>query len=121
VALSTLELSQLRADANDYLPDTCTLQTLTRTPDGYGGWTETWANTHTGVACRVAGVPLNHPEGIDAAQVSSLTRWLLAVPYNQALNAEMRCVHDGATYEIEAVEGEHSHRITKHAYMRRAD
>jgi len=116
-----LELSQLRADANDYLPDTCTLQTLTRTADAYGGWSESWANTHTGVACRLAVMPLNRPEAIDAGQIASTTRWLLAVPYNQAIDATMRVVHDGVTYEVEGVEDKQSHRPSRHAYLRRVD
>ena len=118
MSLSVLELAQLRADANDYLPDTCTLQTVAQTADVYGGWTEAWSNTYTSVACRLAVMPLNRPEGIDGSELSSLTRWLLAVPYNQAIDATMRCVHDSVTYEIEAVEDQQSQRASRHAYLR---
>jgi len=121
MSLSALELSQIRSDADDYLPDTCTLQTVARTADAYGGWSEVWANTHTSVDCRLAIMPMSRPEMIDGAELSSTTRWLLAVPYNQAITAEMRCVHDGVTYEIEAVEDQQSHRPSRHAYLRRAD
>ena len=121
MSLSTLELSQLRADANDYLPDTCDIQTMTRTADSYGGWTETWADTYEDVACRLAVMPLNRPESIDAGQIASTTRWLLAVPYNQAIDATMRVVHDGVTYEVEGVEDKQSHRPSRHAYLRRVD
>jgi len=121
MSLSTLELSQLRADANDYLPDVCTLQTPTRAADAYGGWTESWPPTHTGVACRLAIMPLGRPEDIDAGQIASATRWLLAVPYNQAIDATMRVVHDGVTYEVEGVEDMQSNRPSRHAYLRRVD
>jgi len=121
MSLSTLELSQLRADANDYFPDTCTIQTPTRTADAYGGWTESWADTHTGVSCRLAVMPLNRPEAIDAGRIASTTRWLLAVPYDQAIDATMRVIHDSVTYEVESVEDKQSHRASRHAYLRRVD
>jgi len=121
MSLSTLELAQLRLDANDYLPDTCTLQTVARTADDYGGWTEEWASTYTSVACRLAVMPLSRPESINGAELSSLTRWLLAVPYNQAIDATMRVVHDNVTYEVEAVGDLQSHRASRHAYLRVVD
>ena len=118
MSLSTLELAQLRSDANDYLPDICTLQTVARTADDYGGWDEAWSNTYTSVACRLAVMPLNRPEGMDGSALSSLTRWLFAVPYNQAIDATMRVVHDSVTYEVEAVEDQQSNRASRHAYLR---
>lgn len=120
MSLSTLELTQMRADQADYWPDTCTLQTVARTADGVGGWSESWSNTHTGVSCRVS--PLSSGrEQISGAQLASTTNWILTVAYSQALTAEMRCVHDGNTYEIERVEDAHSHRTARRAYMRRVD
>ena len=121
MSLSTLELSQLRADAEVYLPDTCTLQTVTRTVDSVGGWADTWADTYTSVACRLSPMVFNQPEKINAAQMSSTTRWVLSVAHDQALNATMRCVHDSATYEIEHVEDTHSNRTARRAYLRRVD
>lgn len=121
MSLSTLELAQLRLDANDYLPDSCTIQTVARAADTYGGWTETWSDTYTSVSCRLAVMPLNRPEAMDGSQISSLTRWLFAVPYNQAIDATMRVVHDSVTYEIEAVEDLQSNRASRHAYLRVMD
>ena len=118
MSLSTLELAQLRSDANDYLPDTCDIQTVERTADDYGGWTEEWTDTYETISCRLAAVPLNRPESIDGAQLGSLTRWLLAVPYNQAIDATMRVVHDSVTYEVEAVEDLQSNRASRHAYLK---
>ncbi|HUW08890.1 MAG TPA: head-tail adaptor protein [Anaerolineae bacterium] len=121
MSLSTLEIAQLRADQTDYHPDTCILQTLTRTLDSVGGWSETWANTYTSVACRMAPLQMNRPETIDGAQMASTTRWILSVAHNQALDAIMRCVHDSTTYEIEHVEDTHSNRTARRAYLRRVD
>ena len=118
MSLSTLELAQLRSDADDYMPDTCDIQTVTRTVDAYGGWTEAWADTYETVSCRLAALTTTRPEGIDGSELGSFTRWLLAVPYNQTVDATMRVVHSSVTYEIEAVDDLQSHRASRHAYLR---
>jgi len=124
MSLSTLELAQLRADQDDYFPDTCTLQTVTRTVDSVGGWSNSWANTHTGVACRVSPLSASAAGGVEhiiGAQLASVTRWLLSVAHDQALTAEMRVVHGGNTYEVSIVEDAHSNRTARRGYLRRVD
>ena len=118
MSLSTLELAQLCSDADDYMPDTCVIWTVARTPDDYGGWTEEWTDTYKAVSCRLAALTTTRPEGMDGSELGSFTRWLLAVPYNQAIDATMRVVHSGVTYEIEAVDDLQSHRASRHAYLR---
>jgi len=119
--LTTLELAQLRADQLDYWPDTCTIQTVTQTRDTQGGWTETWANTYTSVACRVAPMLSQQQEEIQGEQVQALSRWVLTVAHNQALSEAMRVVHDSETYEVDHLEDTHSNRTAKRAYLRRLD
>jgi len=118
MSLSTLELAQLRSDADDYLPDVCIIWTIARVPDDYGGWTEEPEDTYPDVACRLAALASSRPEGMDGAELGSFTRWLLAVPYNQAIDATMRVEHSDVTYEIEAVDDLQSHRASRHAYLR---
>lgn len=117
MTLSTLELAQLRADQSTYLPDTCTLQVLTETSDSQGGFTRSWANTHTSVACRVAPVQSSRGEAIRGDQLGAVSLWTLTVAHNQALTVAMRCVHGGVTYEIVALHGTHSNRGAKRATL----
>ena len=96
MTLSTLEIARLRSEQGDYLPDTCTLQTLSRTSDSQGGWTETWSNTYTSVPCRLAPLtqdvhlwnrPLrttNHADGNPQCP-SALTSKSTAIPLAQGL------------------------------------
>jgi len=121
VTLSTQEIAQLRAEQSAYLPDTCTLQVLTRTDDEQGGWTESYANTHTGVACRLAPMTTSQVELVEGAQVQAASRWVLTVAHNQAIDETMRVVHGGEAYEIEHLEDTHSNRTAKRAYLRRLD
>lgn len=121
MTLSTQEVAQLRAEQSAFLPDTCILQTVTRTSDGQGGWAESWANTHTSVSCRLSPVTVSQVEMVEGGQVQAASRWVLTVAYNQALDETMRVVHSSETYEIEHLEDTHSNRTAKRAYLRRLD
>ncbi len=121
MTLSTLEINQLRADAEDYLPDTCTIQTITRTRSTDGGWTEAWANTYTSVACRVAPMLASQDERIEGEQMTAVTRWVLTLHHDQTVDETMRVVHDSETFEIAHMEDTHSNRTAKRVYLRRLD
>lgn len=121
MTLSTQEIAQLRADQSSYFPDTCTLQTVARTSDDQGGWTESWANTYTSVACRLAPERTSQAEQLEGDQIAALSLWVLTVAHNQALDETMRVVHASETYEIMRLEDTHSNRTAKRAYLRRLD
>jgi len=121
MTLSTLELAQLRADQADYFPDTCTLQTVTRTADGQGGYTESWANTHTSVACRLSPEMGRSNPQAEGEQLQELTFWVLTVAHNQTIDETMRVVHSSETYEITQLEDTHSNRTARRAHLRRLD
>jgi len=121
VNLSTSELTQLRADAGDYLPDTCTIQVPTRTLDADGGWSTSWANTYTSVACRLAPVSARQSERLEGDQLTAVTEWVLTVAHNQTADTTYRVVHDSTTYEVVRIEDKHSNRTARRVYLRRLD
>jgi len=96
--VSTVELNQLRLDTEDLLPDTCTIQVLTRTKDTLGGWSEVWANTYTSVVCRIW--QQQGREAVVGAQPVEVTRWVLNIHWDQACDNTMRVTHGGHTYEV---------------------
>jgi head-tail adaptor len=51
--ISANDLAAMQATVKASLDQTCTIQRVTRSPDGYGGYTETWA-TLASVNCNVA-------------------------------------------------------------------
>ena len=121
MSLSTLEIAQLRGDQDDYFPDTCTLQTVAKTSDDQGGWTEEWTNAYTSVACRLAPIRASLVETLEGDQISAASRWILSVAHNQTIAEDMRVVHDSETYEIEHLEDTHSNRTARRAYLMRLD
>ena len=121
MSLSTQEIAQLRADAADYMPDTCTIQTPTHTKDAQGGWTTAWADTYTSISCRLAPLPMQQGAEMEGEQVQAVSRWVLTVAYNQAIAENYRVVHDSETYEVVRMEDTHSNRTAKRVYLRRLD
>lgn len=121
MALSTLEIAQLRGDATDYFPDICTIQTVARTADLMGGWTEAWSNTYTSVACRLAPARATRDETLRGEQISAYSQWVLTVAHNQTIDETMRVVHDSETYEVLRLEDTHSSRTAKRVYLVRLD
>lgn len=117
MTLTADELSDIRDCIEDLLPDTCTIQTVTQSSDGMGGWTESWANTHTGVPCRVWRKEGNEREVGD--QTAEVTRWVLTVAWDQAVDATMRVVHAGHTYQVNDVNDTGSERGERRAWLTR--
>ena len=117
--ITTNELAQLRANADDWLPDTCTIQTATESVDATGGGSIAWANTYTSVACRLA--PLTGQEAVRNYALEGQSTWRLSVKYDQALTVENRVVFDSDTYEVKYVEDDHSNRTLRRAILVRVD
>ena len=101
-AISAAELAAMRAVADDFFPDTCTIQTPTAGVDSTGSPTETFANTYTGVACRL------DPAGAGDEAVMNLalegqSAWWLNIPYDQAIDETYQVVHGGVTYQVKSI------------------
>jgi SPP1 family predicted phage head-tail adaptor len=85
-----------------------TLQQLTRTDDGAGGYTETW----TGVATVWADVyPLKGNERYEAQQVQANLSHRVTIRYRTGVEPSMRLLYGTRTLTIEAViDPEERHR-----------
>ena len=124
MSLSTLELNQLRLDTEDLLPDTCTIQTLTRTKDAIGGWSNTWANTYTSVVCRIWKVVSANQKGrepIVGDQPSEVTSWVMNVHWDQTLDNTMRVTHGGHTYEVNELNNDGTQLLHRRALLTRIE
>jgi SPP1 family predicted phage head-tail adaptor len=118
-AISAAELTDMRAIADDFFPDTCTIQTRTESVDALGGVTQTWANTYTSVACRLD--PIGGNEQVSNLVLEGESHWMLNISYDQAISIEDRVIHDGKTYEVAAVVDTQSYRTIRRAELRRVD
>ena len=119
MSLSALELNQLRLDTEDLLPDTCTIQTLTRTKDAVGGWANTWANTYTSVACRIW--QQTGREAVVGAQPVEVTRWVMNLHWDQTIDNTMRVTHGGHTYEVNDLNNDGSQLLQRRVWLTRLE
>ena len=115
MTLSTNELAQLRTDAGDYLPDTCTILRDTETLRSTGDVSRSQGTVATGVACRMMPTSYRDRERLVAAQITTSGSFWLSVAHNQDVVATDRVVFDGETYEIAMVEEKGSWKVNKRA------
>lgn len=76
------------------------LQTLTRTPDAGGGYTETWTDTATVWA---AVEPLQGTERLRAMQVSPTLSHRIRMRYRANVTSAMQAVYNGRAFDITSV------------------
>lgn len=100
--LTADELADMRETVNESLPDTCTIQSKTTSSDGMGGFTETWANTYTGVPCRVKADNLNPKELVENDTIKGKQTYTITLAHNQTVNSTQRIVWNTQTFEIVA-------------------
>ena len=117
--ISAAELAAMRDVADDFLPDTCTIQVLTNTVDSTGSPTQSFANTYTGVACRLD--PAAGNEIVRNLALEGESTWWLNIPYSQAIDITYRVVHGGETYEVRAVWDTHSYSTIRRALLVRVN
>src|SRR3990172_6888232 len=115
-ALTSQELTDMRAIADDFFPDLCTIQVPTASVDSTGSPIETFASTYTSVACRV------DPAGAGDEAVMNLalegqSAWWLNIPYSQAIDETYQVIHDSRTYQIKSVWDTQSYRTIRRALM----
>jgi hypothetical protein len=94
------ELSQLRADILALLPDICDIVSVTRTPDGFGGWAETLSVSST-IACR-----MDHKTGREMLGDGSVRTYqynLLTLPHTANISTANRVVYEGNLYNVTSV------------------
>jgi len=120
MGISAKELTDMRAVADDFLPDTCTIQTKATTAGAMGGITEVYTSTYTNVACRL------DPSGAGSEAVVNFTvegksTWTLNIPYNQAIAVTNRVIHNSKTYEVARVADTNSYVTIRRADLVRVD
>lgn len=117
--LTADEIAAMRATENDALPDTCTIQTRTAT-NTKGSVADSYANTYTGVSCRLGATNYKQVEKDIGAALASQTDYTLTLKNDQACSPTDRVVHNGVTYEVVGVPNDKaSWLFARRAYLKR--
>jgi len=105
IGLTTAELSGIRADISDLMPDTCTIQKVTYTVDAIGAPARSYSTRASGVACRldpVDSITLTGKEVVSAIKNYILTEgmYVFTLPHDTVINESDRVIHNAITYEV---------------------
>lgn len=123
VGPSDRQLSKMRAQAESLMPDTAVIQDVSFVSDGAGGQEETWSAVTGGtVSCRLD--PLSERSQMNqivASQERLKVYRRATVPYDAPAAANRRLVVNNETYEIVALDDDHSWRVSRRLIIARLD
>jgi head-tail adaptor len=101
--LSAGQLSYMRTQVLETMPDTGTILAGSITSDGQGGNTMTWAGT-TAIDCRVD--VTNGREQVEGGGYKSYQKTQLTLPYNAVITVGNRFAYLSDQYNVVAVSGQ---------------
>ena len=97
--LSATDLAAMKATQATALPSTCSISRRVLSPDGLGGYSETWPTLTASVACRLSAHSAP-TEAVMAERYGGRQTWMLTTPAGTDVTADDRVVIDSVTYEV---------------------
>ncbi len=116
IGLSSAELTQMRADIAQLLPDTCSIISYSNESDGSGGWSLSPSGTVT-ANCRLDFVSFK--EVMSADSIIPFKTGYLSLPYDTAIDTNNQVVVDGVTYSVTGVTTGNSWECVRRATVER--
>lgn len=98
--MDDIELTRIRSDIGELMPDTGYILIFTRTSDGGGGWTDAWGTAGT-VTCRV-----DFARGVEVlagGAVQPKRQLVATVPYSTVVSTANRFEYGGVSFAITSV------------------
>lgn len=126
IGLSSDELAEIRADVNDLLPDTCTIQKMTLSPSTIGEGVKTYTDRATGVACRIDPERSFVPTGLEllgywGGYILHTGRFICTLPYDQEVEITDLIIANNVTFEVGHVDDVKSWAISKRVLIKELD
>lgn len=118
--LTTQELLHMRDSTELLMPDTCNILSVTNTPDGQGGVTQTWGTVSSSIACRLDILSRQNTNiQIDGAALREYQETILSVPFDTTVENNNRVEHGGLTYNVTSTNTDQSWIAVKRVYLER--
>lgn len=117
IALTARELAQMRKDIADLLPDVCDILSVAYTPDGEGGFGETWGVERANVPCRVD--YRSGGEKLTGAALQSYNKAILSLPYRTDLSPKNRIKVGEVVWAVISVNDGQSWQAVRRAELER--
>ncbi len=98
VSLGTAELALMRTTIDSALPGTALLLTATKTDDGMGG--QTWSYAASGTVTARLSPNGAGAEALVGDRVARVAPYVLTLPAETTIDEDDRVTYDGVTYEV---------------------
>jgi head-tail adaptor len=98
MALTDSELTAMRDAIGQLLPQSCNILSVTLTPDGQGGNTETWGTASASVDCRLD--VISGTEQVTGGGLQPYTKVMLSLPYDTDIDTDNRVELGSNTYAV---------------------
>jgi hypothetical protein len=92
----------MRDTVEQLLPDTCYILSVTESPNGMGGKTQTLGTAGTSI-CRLDMVNTGTPETMQGAGMRGRQETILSLPYDATVTTVNKILHEGITYNVQSV------------------
>lgn len=115
--LTAAELTQLRADVAELMPDTCDIERNSSSVDSAGFESESWAVQVDDTPCRIDPYNKQFSSGIVGEREENITWWQLTVSWNVDIADGDRVIFGSDTYQIVQLHDDHSNRIVRRALL----
>jgi len=123
IGLTAKELTSIRNDIDDLLPDTGYIIAITNTPDGQGGQIVSTAVVTGGtVSCRLDARMINMLKGnesVAGAALVSFQQLILTLPYNTPVTTNNQFLKDGQLYNITSIDTDKSWKASVRCIVER--
>jgi hypothetical protein len=99
--LTDSELAAMREAIQSLFPDTCNICTVTTSPDGEGGWTESRGTSGTAIPCRLDAV-----QGylqVTGGAIQPYLSYRLSLPYDASVDYGNIIEHSEIDYAIKSI------------------
>lgn len=101
MTITSAEIAIMRDTIELLLPDTCNILSVTTSPDGMGGVTQTWGTASSNVSCRLD--MKSGRELVTGGALQPYTSYKLSLPYDATIIEGNRVVHNSITYAVTSV------------------
>lgn len=121
ITLTAAELADIRAAINELLPDTGYIITVTNTPDGQGGQTESYG-TSSGIACRLDQkvlTDLKSGEMMVGGAINPFHTFMLTLPSSATITTDHRFLLNNTTYNVKSVDKDKSWTASVRCFVER--
>lgn len=100
--LSVSDLEYMRDTVEQLFPDTCYILSVTETPNGMGGKTQSLGTAGTSI-CRLDMIENREPETMQGAGKKARQETILSMPYDVSVTTLNKILHSGITYNVQSV------------------